>query len=383
VVFALGDKPQQIHLALTGQRGQISVGWVTIDPTATSSVVYWEVGQQENNLTLEGQYYIYKLLDDYVSPYLHFTVLSNLTLGATYEYQCGSQGGWSDTYQFSTEGAKPISPANPVYIASIADHGTSPNSSQIVDSLLQYESDVTPFDFLYLAGDISYANGFQMFWDMYANMIQPVAAYTPWMVGAGNHEIVWGFEPYLYRYNMPQDLYWSINYENVHLISLNSEELTFWHWLDQYQWLQKDLSNVNRTETPWIIAGFHTPWYSSNDNHNQSGDDMRISYEEIFYQYGIDLVLQGHVHAYERTAPVYDYQSNENGPVYILNGLGGTEEGLHDNWEDPVPEWSVFRQATYFGFGVIEIHNRTHLHWKLVQANTLDVTDETWIVKDR
>ena len=44
-------------------------------------------------------------------------------------------------------------------------------------------------------------------------------------------------------------------------------------------------------------------------------------------RYGVDLVLNGHVHAYERTHPMYKYKPDTCGPIYITIGDGGNVEG--------------------------------------------------------
>eukprot|EP01114_Cavostelium_apophysatum_P012731 TRINITY_DN2915_c0_g1_i2.p1 TRINITY_DN2915_c0_g1~~TRINITY_DN2915_c0_g1_i2.p1 ORF type:complete len:253 (+),score=25.47 TRINITY_DN2915_c0_g1_i2:509-1267(+) len=250
----------------------------------------------------------------------------------------------------------------------------------VMNGLLKYNSINNPYNFMFLAGDLSYADGFQDVWDDYGKMITPFSEQIPWMTALGNHEIFWLFVPYLYRYNMPQDFYYSFNYQNVHFISLNSEEVEFWHSSDQYKWLEKDLKSVNSTETPWIIAGWHTPWYSSNHAHNDSGDDMRVYFEDLLNKYNVDLVLSGHIHAYERTTPMYNFEPNPNGPVYIVNGCGGNREGLYGRWH-PKPSWSAYREA-HWGFGTIEIHNNTHMHWQFTRADTMEVDDSAWIVRN-
>jgi len=44
---------------------------------------------------------------------------------------------------------------------------------------------------------------------------------------------------------------------------------------------------------------------------------------------GVDIVLNGHVHAYERTAAVYKWQLDECGPVHLNLGDGGNREGAY------------------------------------------------------
>ena len=54
------------------------------------------------------------------------------------------------------------------------------------------------------------------------------------------------------------------------------------------------------------------------------------SYEPLFLQYGVDLVLHGHVHSYERTNPVSQYQADPSGcaPTWITIGDGGNIEDV-------------------------------------------------------
>ena len=56
---------------------------------------------------------------------------------------------------------------------------------------------------------------------------------------------------------------------------------------------------------------------------------MRRSLEPLLYSSGVDLVLSGHIHSYERTKGVYDYEPNECGPVYLNIGDGGNYEGTY------------------------------------------------------
>ena len=45
--------------------------------------------------------------------------------------------------------------------------------------------------------------------------------------------------------------------------------------------------------------------------------------QELFFQHGVNIVLAGHVHSFERTWPVYKNETNPCGPVYINIGDGG------------------------------------------------------------
>lgn len=59
---------------------------------------------------------------------------------------------------------------------------------------------------------------------------------------------------------------------------------------------------MDRAKTPWLIAVLHAPWYNSNTAHQGEDEsiDMMAAMEPLLYQYNVDIVFAGHVHAYER-----------------------------------------------------------------------------------
>jgi len=64
---------------------------------------------------------------------------------------------------------------------------------------------------------------------------------------------------------------------------------------EQYRWLQKDLAQVDRGVTPWIIALTHPPWYNSYRSHYREAECMRQSMEALLYKFGVDVMFHGHV----------------------------------------------------------------------------------------
>lgn len=63
----------------------------------------------------------------------------------------------------------------------------------------------------------------------------------------------------------------------------------------QYKWLEADLEKVDRSVTPWLIAGWHAPWYTTYKAHYREAECMRVEMEELLYAYGVDVVFTGHV----------------------------------------------------------------------------------------
>ena len=77
----------------------------------------------------------------------------------------------------------------------------------------------------------------------------------------------------------------------------------------QVEWLEKELA---ASGSEWKICFFHHPLYSSGDTHG-SDTKLRELLEPIFLKHGVDLVLTGHEHFYERIKP-------QHGINYIIAG---------------------------------------------------------------
>ena len=71
----------------------------------------------------------------------------------------------------------------------------------------------------------------------------------------------------------------------------------------------------------------HNPWVTT-DTSFKEYEQMRISMEPIMYQFGVDVMFNGHVHSYERSNPIYNYALNPCGMVHIVVGDAGNSEGL-------------------------------------------------------
>ena len=64
----------------------------------------------------------------------------------------------------------------------------------------------------------------------------------------------------------------------------------------QFQWLERDLASVDRSQTPWVVFTTHRPVFcSSKDEFSQHKLEEELL-EPIFLKYKVDLVLTGHMH---------------------------------------------------------------------------------------
>lgn len=271
--------------------------------------------------------------------------------------------------------------------------------TEVTAAVFEHIAGMDDADVLLHTGDLSYADGFPPRWDTFGRLAEGVMDRLPSLFVAGNHDVTSnGVESQAYhtRYPSPHRSsgsaspeWWSLDVGLAHVIGFSSYAPSkgpgAFDGADAplTRWLEKDLKKVNRAITPWIIVVFHVPWYNSNHGHFKEAERARVALEKLLYEAGVDVVLNGHVHSYERIRAVYDYQPNECGVSHIVVGDGGNYEGPYgESWMDPQPAWSAFREGS-FGAGRLELHNATHATWEwrrttCVEAMGTTAFDEDW-----
>ncbi|CAI5953726.1 unnamed protein product [Closterium sp. NIES-64] len=414
------DEPQQVHISLAGP-GAMRVTWLTMDGAAPAVVQYGDApGRYTHTVTGTTTSYSFLFYrSGFIHTAVIGGPEQPLAPNTVYYYRVGTTDTTADVAQPAAEPAdvaavgasSPASPATLSFVSNAAGNGSSGGVEQaglissgrgIVGSGFTERSFKTlpadpsdsiniaivgdmgqtgwtvstldhiaqqPHDLLVLPGDLSYADAYQPRWDTWQNLIEPLASTRPWMVIPGNHEIeslpglVRPFTAYNARWTMPaaesaspSNLFYSFESAGVHWVMLNSYS-DFEPDSIQGQWLKNDLAGVDRSRTPWLVAVVHAPWYNSNTAHQLEAEPMRRALERVLYDARTDMVFAGHVHAYERTERVFDWQVDPCGPIYITIGDGGNKEGLATRYLSPSPEWSIFQEAS-FGHGELKIFGK-------------------------
>jgi hypothetical protein len=123
--------------------------------------------------------------------------------------------------------------------------------------------------------------------------------------------------------------YYSFNYSNIHVVVLCSE-VDEKEMKAETEWLRRDLE-MNKQS--WLIVGMHQPLqsagYHPTDN-DEWAQQRRKEWLTLLEDHGVDLVLQGHNHVYERSFLVDNIIGNsaEVKNANILNrGLGREDQG--------------------------------------------------------
>jgi hypothetical protein len=125
------------------------------------------------------------------------------------------------------------------------------------------------------------------------------------------------------------EAYYSFDYANIHFICLESFETNRSTSGPMLTWLRNDLAN---TTQPWIVAFFHHPPYSKGSHDSDTEielKEMRQNALPILENAGVDLVLSGHSHSYERSFLIDGHYGTSGtfSTAMKKNGGSGRENG--------------------------------------------------------
>jgi hypothetical protein len=229
---------------------------------------------------------------------------------------------------------------------------------------------------IFTTGDNAYPDGtpenfadcFEPSWGRHKDRIRP----TP-----GNHEFVDRSGEGYYGYfgeaaGEPGKGYYSYQYGSWHIIALNSncsrggDEAGCDPGDPQVEWLIQDLAENPNSCT---LAYWHHPRWSS----GEYGDDENMqTFWDVLYDAGVDVVVNGHEHFYERYAPLDTDgdPDDERGIRQFIVGTGGGELGFSAN---PHEHSEVIALET---FGLLKLTlSAGSYEWEFVPAESSTFTD--------
>jgi hypothetical protein len=326
----------------------------------------------------------------------HFVQIAGLTPKTVYYYAVGTTltvlAGGDGAHRFRTAPAAGDPDAQHLWV--IGDCGATSlplcappgpvtsNAALVRDGYFAWMNDATP-DLWLMLGDNAYCSGtdaeFQMaVFDVYPQELRTVA---PWPV-IGNHDAVSSDSttqsgPFFDMFSLPSageaggigsgtEAYFSYNSGDLHVVQLDSADSDTTPGSLMLTWLAADLAANTRA---WTIVDFHHPPYTkgthNSDNPADSGGIMKRMRENvvpILEAHGVDLVLTGHSHGYERTFLIDGHYGTTDtfvpaamlkqggdgdpdgdgaynkvpgphgGTVYVVSGTGSRFEGTITPW---------------------------------------------------
>jgi 3',5'-cyclic AMP phosphodiesterase CpdA len=163
----------------------------------------------------------------------------------------------------------------------------------------------------------------------------------------------------------PRMASYSFDYGKAHWTVLDSNSYVDWESPVMKAWLEADLKAAKGAA--WRIVALHHPLFQSCVSHSE--DQWMRAISPLLEKYGVDLVLAGHVHNYQRSAPLrfqptkvgkrgdavpgiftvdeaFDGVKNTHakGIIHIVTGAGGAE--LYEPWQTDAPKsWQPWTRA--------------------------------------
>lgn len=250
----------------------------------------------------------------------HEIRLTGLQPDTKYFYSVGTPNAalaGDDINHFLTTAPVPGTPKN-TRIWVLGDSGTA-NANQIaVRNAYETFTGTRPTDLWLMLGDNAYDAGLDSeyqtaVFNIYTNTLRNSVLWPT----LGNHDTGQATAfvdsyPYFDMFTLPKngeaggfasgtEHYYSFDYANIHFICLDSMTATRATNSPMFIWLTNDLANVT---ADWTIAYWHHPPYSRG-SHNSDTEaelyEMRQVFLPILEDAGVDLVLGGHSHVYERS----------------------------------------------------------------------------------
>jgi hypothetical protein len=231
-----------------------------------------------------------------------------------------------------------------------------------------------------LNGDLCYANiaddRVRTWWDFWENNSRS-ARNRPWMPAAGNHENELGNGPIGYQayqtyFSLPpasdqtdltRGLWYAFTAGSMRVISIANDDVVYQDGGNSYvrgyskgaqkAWLEKQLTAARSdSDIDWLVVCMHQVAISTVDKFNGADLGIRQEWTPLFDKYGVDLVVCGHEHHYERSHPLRGWQSNATltpvpvatatdvidttrGTVHMVIGGGGTSLPSNQLFFDP------------------------------------------------
>lgn len=359
--------PDRVILNLTeNPETSIAVNWRT-DSTVVDGKIEWAVAtagpeflDQVKNAPARLERLTVKHGDEpkVVANY-HSAIVDNLTAGQKYVYRVGSQGYWTEWHQIQMpDASKKIS---------FIYFGDAQNDIKSMWSRVIREAYKTMprIDFMLHAGDLINRHDRDSEWGEWFYAGNFIHATVPSVMTPGNHEYGKGvvlspqWKP---QFNLPlngpkglEETCYVVNYSNLKVISLDAEQIdeSPVYLNKQQKWLDSVLTKDPRK---WTAITFHYPVFSTKPN--RDNENLRNHFKPLFDKHKVDIVLQGHDHAYGRgmvsNVPTgKSMKDQSSGTVYVVSVSGPK---MYDISNDP---WMLRKARNTQLFQIISIQDNT------------------------
>lgn len=351
---SLSSSDLAFDLELTGMSNNLSREPYLQSQSSDSIIIKWNTFEAVNSRVKWGFALnsLDNIVDDTNITTNHEIKLNGLQPSSIVYYSIGTTleeyAGNNEEYFFRTppeHGTK-----DSVRIWAIGDSGTSnANAESVKNAYLSYTSETPPNLWLML-GDNAYSTGTTAqyktaVFDMYPEFLRTSALWpTVGNHDAGSSNSITQTGVYFDIFSLPTEAtsdgistgvdsyteaYYSFDYANIHFVVLESNETNNTFRIGMLDWLDNDLLMTN---ADWVIAIWHHPPYTKGSHDSDVEEQliyMRENVLQILEDRGVDLVLSGHSHSYERSWLIdshYGISDTFSALLNLVSGLSGNPD---------------------------------------------------------
>lgn len=190
------------------------------------------------------------------------------------------------------------------------------------------------------AGDQVYPNGEAKHWRTKIDgpdQLGGLASESVFLPSMGNHDQDPTPAEYFKRFPYVEGgRYYRASHRNVDVFAVDTNQSVA-PGTAQYQWLEQALAG---SQAPWKVLSIHHPMMSVLSKfHYKETNRLPGDLGPLLAKYGVDLVVAGHEHWYERSRPL-----NEGGTLQVTVGGGG---GALYPFFYPQSKWSETRDVDF------------------------------------
>lgn len=331
-----GEIPDQILLTFSEDpKTTMNVQWRASYKVQEGLVKYW---RENTTDTLSAGAAVFKMEDRLLQNdrfVNRFTAkLSKLNPGTVYHYRVGSATGkWSPEASFKTE------PATDEGFSFIwfGDTHKSPIWGDMAQETFKRHPEVAFYD---IAGDLVSTGLHRNEWDELWHHPGNVFSYKPLMPVPGNHDSQDGLGAWMYAEmfslpengpkNLPKEMTYSFTYQDALFIMIDATLPVD----AQTSWIDETFKN---SKAKWKFVMFHFPPY----NFVEPYDDIMKSWCSLFDKYHVDMVMNGHMHYYLRTKPMFNNKPVSDPSKGTIYTMSISIPGKQEEW--PAEDYAVKR----------------------------------------
>ena len=274
--------------------------------------------------------------DDGSENYQYTVLVDNLQPGTEYEYAVIDKDSRSDWYRLKTDSA-----GQPFKMLIFPDSQSADYSGWQKLAQAAWERNQGA-ELVVNMGDLVDNGEDSSQWRAWFRGLDNIISQSAFVPVMGNHECYdknWQMRlpaAYLGYFQTPDNgsskydrYYYSFDYGAVHFVVLCTSDYELAEFqqdllAEQLAWLRQDLSSSDK---PWKVVLMHRDvlqYRIHNRPERLEGfSEEGIAFMPVFEEFNVDVVLTAHLHTYRNRGHLFQRDSADKGPVYILTGVAG------------------------------------------------------------